>query len=161
MIEIRELVVALFVYLIKRWSHRPRGRTSLGSCIVRGIFAPDLLRRCVRQTIYGSPCDWLGRCSVARVDGGGGGRMSAGFDGDGGDRHVWSLDSRDRELFHNQILAITFGPVIVEEICLRGVLVPILARLTHRRCGRKRWCLRFITLAGFSSQTGQHRDHWE
>ena len=31
---------------------------------------------------------------------------------------------------------------------------------TRRRCGRKRWCLRFITLAGFPSQAGQHRDHW-
>jgi membrane protease YdiL (CAAX protease family) len=35
---------------------------------------------------------------------------------------------RVSEPVHNQILAVTLGP-IVEEICLRGVMVPLLARL--------------------------------
>ena len=36
---------------------------------------------------------------------------------------------RVSEAVHNQVLAVTLGP-IVEEICLRGIMVPLLARLT-------------------------------
>ena len=42
---------------------------------------------------------------------------------------VFGNSTQVAEPVHNQVLAVTLGP-LVEEICLRGVMVPLLARLT-------------------------------
>ena len=129
MIEIRELVVALlFIHLTANAGLIARVVGPVWVAVSFAVYA--LLIYCgavsgrqftARLAIgwVGAPWRaWMGAAAVGCLLGL---MVTAATVMSGRSTHV-------TEPFHNQILAITLGP-IVEEICLRGVLVPILARL--------------------------------